>query len=233
MKYDALLREIRSKRAVLAHRGPFSAAAKAQVEALEAGTWIRMHLRLEGSSLTEADLRALSEGGFVRTATVHEHLLLQRLPQLRAFIYRLNDSGAALSMQILSDMQGIVTGASGRIPYREPAVEEELAALIRLSRAESAESLSALLERAATIHDRIRQIDPYGDGGALLGRAAMYYWLVGQGQPMAALLWDRDTYEEAYQRFETSGDSLALAAGLGQAILLRIEQMIAIQDSGV
>jgi len=241
-----MLREIRKKMVILHNRVPFRPEVKTYLEELEAKEWIYMNLRLSGSSLSRENIDTILGGGYILEASIEEHLMIKRLQELRNYIYRLTDMGAELSLQILKDMHGILTGEGSREDYRKgspllleygvtpmmaadiPAAMEELAAYAagRVSGSGGMEEAGAVFSRAARIHNRLLEIYPFRDYNAELARAAMYYCLVSGGCPLAALDLSEQDYNFRVIRYLDGGSSLELEQDLLKAVLNRLELMI-------
>ena len=95
-----MMREIRKKMVILRNRSPFPQEVKAYLNDLEYREWISMNMRLSGSSLSMEQIDTILRGGCIMEATVSDHLMLDRLEELRQFIYRLTDLGAPLVRQL-------------------------------------------------------------------------------------------------------------------------------------
>jgi len=241
-----MLREIRKKMVILHNRVPFRPEIKDYLAELEGKEWIYMNLRLSGSLLSRENIDTILGGGYILEASIEDHLMIDRLQQLRSYIYRLTDMGADLSLQILKDMHGILTGEGSHEDYRKgspllleygvtpmmaadiPAAMEELAdyASGRGGRGSRMEEAGEVFGRAARIHNRLLEIYPFKSCNAQLARAAMYYCLVSAGCPMAALDLSEQDYNLQVIRYLKGGSSLELEQGLLKAVLSRLELMI-------
>lgn len=189
------MREIRKKLVILRNRAPFSQEVKDFLEAKECREWIYMNMGIAGSNLEIDEIDALMRGEMTVQATVEDCLLIDRLKELRKFIYRLTDMKIELSEQILRDMHAIVTGRETRAQYRRgnpfldkygcvarPAdqIAGSMAELIKATRVPS-------LNGAAMLGVEILRVYPFNDGNELLAWAAMYYKVAEMGLPMAAI----------------------------------------------
>lgn len=208
-----MLREIRKKLVILGNRSPFPQAVKDYLNDLEYREWLYMNMRLSGSILTAGDIDAILQGDCIMDATVEDHLMLDRLTELRNYIYRLTDLGADLSPQILRDMQAITAGK------RYDGKGEAIRQIMYFAGELQAENGVNPLERAAGLHNLVRKLEPFEENCDMLARAVMYYVMAQAGYPLAAL----KLTEEEYQQ---TGNSRQLTQILGQAVSERLDLMM-------
>lgn len=239
-----MMREIRKKMVILRNRSPFPQEVKAYLYDLEYREWISMNMRLSGSSLSMEQIDTILRGGCIMEATVSAHLMLDRLEELRQFIYRLTDLGAPLSETIVRDMHAILVGKNEREDYRKstPVLREydcmamtaDLIpdAMVQLMRFagqgtdSAAGSLYNPLERAVLVHNRLLEIYPFREENEMVARAAMYYMVAEAGLPMAAVKLDAEEYRQDFLRYRSKTSDLCLAKHLAQAVVDRLELMI-------
>lgn len=239
MAGEDMIREIRKKLVILHNRQPFKDGVRDHLRQLEEEEWIFMHLRLSGSRLSQAEVEEIRSGGCILQATVEDHLMIQRLAELRQYIYRLTDMKADMGLQVLRDMHRIVTGGDGREDFRKsspvlleygctpmlpadiPQAMEELAAYCR-----GREEGAAGFMKAARVHNRLIEIYPFREGSEILARAAMYYCLVQQGYPLAPLTWSETEYNRRVMDYLKGGTSQTLAEELVRTVHRKLELMI-------
>ena len=237
-----MIREIRKKMVILQSRWPLKPEVKDYLAELERREWVYMNLRLSGSGLAKENIDTILDGGYILEGTIDEHLLIERLQELRTYIYRLTDMKAELSMDILRDMHAILTGGGEEdfrkghpvlLEYRyNPMMPSEIpgavAGLIRFAGQEvSAQNVFA---RAAMIHNRLLEIYPYKEGNALLARAAMYYFLVQRGYPMAAVDLSEQAYNDSIITYLKDGSCQTMEQALMTAALQRLTMMVRLTD---
>ena len=245
-----MIREIRKKMVILHNRMPFKEGVRTHLRDLEAREWVYMNLRLSGSSLSRENIDTILDGGWILAASIEEHVLIERLGQLRSYMYRQADMGADLSLRILSEMHRIITGNEEEFSeeYRkgsplllEYGVTPMLAADIPAAMKQVAEYAagksdgngaaqdqgeSEIFLKAARIHNRILEIWPYREGSQILARAAMYYCLAQKGYPLAALELTEQEYNRQVISYLKGGSSQSLAEVLVRAVYHRLELMI-------
>lgn len=233
-----MLREIRKKLVILHNRRPFPPEVRSYLSDLEKREWLQMNLRLCGSSLAAEDIDGILEGDCVLTATIEDHLMLSRLAELRQYIYRLTDMEADLSLRVIREMHGILTGSQhadfrkgspvlleyGYNPMLPADIPAEMARLVDFARKKE-EGENPFL-KAARLHNRLIEIYPYAEGNSYLARAVMYYMAVRGGYPMAAIGLSEREYNEEIAAYLSGGGSEALAEALTRAVRDRLELMI-------
>lgn len=233
------MREIRKKLVILRNRAPFSQEVKVILEEKEYREWIYMNLGISGSSLKIEEIDALMQGEMAAQATIEDCLLIDRLKELRKFIYRLTDMKIELSEQIFRDMHAIVTGRETRAQYRRgnpfldkygcvarPAdqIAGSMAELLKVTRVAS-------LDGAAMLGREILRVYPFNDGNELLAWAAMYYKVAEMGLPLAAIPaggFQQNTYSPEFMRQFNLLDKVSAAQIsklLRDGIYERLEEM--------
>lgn len=233
------MREIRRRMVILRNRSPFPQDVKDRLQELEYREWIHMNMRLSGSGLSARQMDEILQGGCVMEATVSDHLMLERLEELRQFIYRLTDMGAGLSQQIIRDMHTILAGGTIRSEYRRstpvlreyrctamPAEEIAGAMAELVSFAGQKTECENPLEKAALLHNRLLEIYPFHEENEMLARAVMYYTVAEAGLPLAALELDQSQYSQQFLTYLKQRDSRGMAAALGKAITERLDLMM-------
>ena len=236
-----MLREIRKKMVILRNRSPFPKEVREYLQNLEYREWIHMNMHLCGSALSPEQIDIVLQGGCLMEAAVSDYLMIDRLEELRQFIYRLTDLGAPLSENIIRDMQAILTGKNQRPEYRKSTpvlqqygrmamladqVPDAMAQLVRFAGPGArAASIYNPLELAAVIHDRLLEIYPFLEGNETLALAVLYYMVAEAGLPLAALKVDREVYDQLYRHYLSERNSRGLAKLLEQAVLERLELM--------
>ena len=164
--------------------------------------------------------------------------MITRLEDLRQYIYRLSDMEADLSLQMIRDMHTILTGHKakdfrkgnpvlleyGASPLLPGEIPGEMAGLVDFAR--KREEGENPFQKAARLHNRCMEIYPYSEKTPELARAILYYTLVQNGLPMAALELSEEEYNQEIASYLAGGGSQALANHLMQAVRNRLELMI-------
>jgi len=171
--------------------------------------------------------------------------MLDRLEELRQFIYRLTDMGAGLSQQIIKDMHAIISGQNRREEYRKSSpvlrdygcmammasdIPDAMAQLVHLAGQRGVGAESSVgenpLEKAALLHNRLLEIYPFHEENEMTARAVMYYILAEAGLPLAALHLSREEYQMLFSHYLKHRDSRGLGQLLGQAVEERLNLMM-------
>ena len=215
-----MLREIRKKMVILRNRSPFPQEVKDYLNDLESRQWLYMNMELSGSSLPAEKIDTILQGGCIMDATVADHLMLERLKELRGYIYRLTDVGADLSLQILRDMEAILSG------QRQDGERICMDRILYFAGQLDAAGKAGSLEQAALRHNLVLKLQPFGEDGGMLARAVMYYVVAQAGLPLATLQLSRQAYLRMYESFLQGGDSSPLMQALGEAVSGRLDLMM-------
>jgi hypothetical protein len=217
-----MLREIRKKLIILNNRSPFRQEVKDYLADLEYREWLYMNMSLSGKGLSAEEIDMILGGGCIMDAAVEDYLMLDRLEELRQYIYHLTDLDADLSLQILRDMQAIITGV--RCDGDADAVQR----LLYFADCIASEKSGAdnPLEKAAVMHNLTVNLQPFDGECTMLARAVMYYVLAQAGYPLAALELTMQEYRQMNASFLTSKDSSRLVQSLGQAVSKRLDLMM-------
>ena len=234
-----MLREIRKKMVILRNRIPFPQQVKDHLNEVEYREWIHGNLRLSGTSLTEEQIDAILNEEVILQAAVEDYLRIERLGELRSYIYRLTDMGAVLSTQIIRDMHAILTGRKqeefrrggimmesyGRYnPLIGTDIPEAMTDVVRYAvRKEDGENP---FEKAAKVHHRMIEIYPFQDENETLALAVLYYILAEAGFPMAMISLTAEEYRHMVKSCLDGGSSAPLARLLESAVLHRFEVMM-------
>ena len=234
-----MLREIRKKMVILRNRVPFPQQVKDYLNQVEYREWIHGNLRLSGSSLMPEQIDAILNEEVLLQVAVEDYLMIERLGELRSYIYRLTDMGAALSTQIIRDIHAILTGRSreefrrggimmeqyGRYnPLIGTDIPEAMAEVVRF--AQRSDEGENPFEKAAALHNRLIEIYPFQDENETLARAVMSYILAEAGYPMAIISLTAEGYRDMIVSYLDGGGSDILARQLETAVLHRFEVMM-------
>lgn len=234
-----VIREIKKKMVILNNRVPFQAEVKTYLKELELMDWIYMHLRLSGSGLSKENIDTIIHGGYVLDAKIEEHLLIDRLKELRSYLYRLTDMEADLSFTMIGDMHRIITGGNGETHFRKshpvlleykynPVMPSEIPSAMGelLAFAKKEDEFPDYILKAVKVHNKLIEIYPFKEGNEYLARAAMYYILIRKGYPLAAIQMSEQEYNDSVIAYLKKGDCGTLYKALMRAVYNRLELMI-------
>ena len=232
-----MMREIRKKLVVLSNRSPFPAAVKEYIDHLEKLDWIYMNLRLDGSPLSRDDVEKILGGEPVMSGRIMDHVLVERLGELRGELYDLVQRGLDISPELIriiaakagadstefrkTTPQLVEYGYTPVLPAEIPGAMSELMAF-----AGHKGEFENPFEKAADLHNRYLAIYPFKEGNQIVARALMEYYLLGEGFPMAYPDMSESEYNGLFAEFCRTGRSKPLADLLTKAVLDRLELMI-------
>ena len=232
-----MIREIRKKLVVLSNRSPFPTAVKEYIDHLEKLDWIYMNLRLDGSPLSRGETENILGGEMVINGRIMDHVLVERLGELRRELYDLVQRGLDVSPELIRIIAA-KTGADST-EFRKttpqlveydytPVLPAEIPGAMSdfLAFAGRRDEFENPFEKAASLHNRILTIYPFKEGNQIAARALMEYYLLREGFPMAYLDMSESEYNGAFCDYCRNGSSKPLADILTKAVLDRLELMI-------
>ena len=232
-----MIREIRKKLVVLSNRSPFPAAVKEYIDHLEKLDWIYMNLRLDGSPLSRGETENILGGEMVINGRIMDHVLVERLGELRRELYDLVQRGLDVSPELIRIIAA-KTGADST-EFRKttpqlveydytPVLPAEIPGAMSdfLAFAGRRDEFENPFEKAASLHNHMLAIYPFKEGNQIAARAMMEYYLLSEGFPMAYLDMSESEYNGAFCDYCRSGSSKPLADLLTKAVLDRLELMI-------
>ena len=232
-----MIREIRKKLVVLSNRSPFPAAVKEYIDHLEKLDWIYMNLRLDGSPLSREEVEKILGGEMVINGRIMDHVLVERLGELRRELYDLVQRGLDVSPELIRIIAAKAGADSTEFRKTTPQLVEydytpvlpaEIPGAMSdfLAFAGRRDEFENPFEKAASLHNRMLAIYPFKEGNQIAARALMEYYLLREGFPMAYLDMSESEYNGAFCDYCRSGSSKSLADLLTKAVLDRLELMI-------
>lgn len=236
-------REIKKKMVILGNRQPFSPEVRSLLREIEEKEWIGENLRLEGSNLTDSALDTILAGGFVLAGRVEDHLLIDRLRELKMWVYRFCDMQTTLSIDVLLRFYHVATGQEDGFrrstpvlfAYRyNPLPPEEIPAAVdeQIRWTNRQEELENPFFKAAVLHNRLMEIYPFKTGNGIVARTATALYLAEQGFPPVVTGMDEQTYNDAVIGYLKRGDSAPLTHALTEAVLAKLSLMLRLTDVG-
>lgn len=232
-----MIREIRKKLVVLSNRSPFPQTVKDYIDHLEKLDWIYMNLKLDGSPLTRDECEKILIGEPVMTGRIMDHVMVQRLDELRSQLYDLSDRGLDVGPELIRIITAEAGGESSEFRKITPQLVEygytpvlpsEIPSAMRnfTVYANETDEFENPFEKSAGIHNRYLAVYPYKDGNQITARALMEYYLLRKGFPMAYIEESESEYNSMFAEFCRTGESKPLAEHLAKAVLDRLELMI-------
>ncbi len=180
-----MLREIRKKLVVLEGRKPFKEKVRIYLDKTEQIDWIYMNMRLDGSDLSREDVSTILNGDCILTMTIHDHLMISILEELRKNIHRSQDLQEELSRESLERMYSIISRTDLKEIIFTEKENKELRAMFRWLYHD--DKIMDVLKRATVLHYKILRIFDRLDEKHLLARAAMFFYIIQKGLPICNL----------------------------------------------
>ncbi len=237
-----MLREIRKKMIILKNRMPFDPDIKNYFVHVGKMDWLYENMYLEGSYLAREQVEEIASGNVLMNFTLDEHVMIQNLETLLDKLYGFADMKRSLGTHLLEDMYSILY-SSKESPYRKrniicyqwdytpphPAeIGECMTDLNQLfakameARGESEE----FFEYAERIHNSIIAVEPFKKGNTIIARAAMIYYLMAKGYPVAVPQMKEDEYNRMVAGALKTGDLQGFNHCIKKEILDRMMLMI-------
>ena len=232
-----MIREIRKKLVVLSNRSPFPAAVKEYIDHLEKLDWIYMNLRLDGSPLSREEVEKILGGEMVINGRIMDHVLVERLGELRRELYDLMQRGLGVSPDLIRNI--VARAGADSTEFRKttpqlveydytPVLPAEIPGTMSefLAFAGHRDEFENPFEKAAGLHNRLLAIYPFKEENQIVARALMEYYLLEEGFPMAYLDMSESEYNGVFCDYCRNGSSRPLADLLTRAVIDRLELMI-------
>ena len=234
-----MIREIRKKMVILGNRSPFAQHTKDYINHLERVDWIFTNLKLDGSPLTRDGVEKILDGEVVLNARIMDHVLIEKLDNLRSRIYSEESRGSALNQALASvfvrEMSSGEAAADLRkstptlqefsyTPVLPPYIDERLNNLLSVIGRKG--EFDNPFEKAALLHNEFLAIWPYRENNEVVARALMEFYLVNHGFPMVPLEMSESEYKSCFVDYTRTGNGRPLADYLTRAVRDRLELLI-------
>lgn len=236
-----ITREIRKKKVILGNRSPFAPQTKEYINHLERVDWIYMNMNLDGSPLTRENVESILNGEMVRSGSIMDHVLIERLDILRNEIYAKERDRQIVSAGLAADFSVCLSDCSKDFDeiLRKSTPTLQVYSYTPVHPADILKHLmvflgEAVIERefddhfvkAAHIHNGFLKIYPFRENNEVIARALMEYYLIKKGYPMVPVTMSESEYNSAFVDYLRTGDSTPLAEHLMKAVHDRLELMI-------
>lgn len=235
-----MIREIRKKMVILGNRSPFAQHTKDYINHLERVDWIFTNLKLDGSPLTRDGVEKILDGEVVLNARIMDHVLIEKLDNLRSRIYSEESRGSALNQALASAFVREMSGGEADAadlrkstptlqefsytpvlpPYIEGRLKNLLSAIARKGEFDNP------FEKAALLHNEFLAIWPYRENNEVVARALTEFYLVSQGFPMVPFAMSESEYKSCFVDYTRTGNGRPLADYLTLAVRDRLELLI-------
>lgn len=203
--------EILKKKKILEGRKPYSIELRKQLKTDELCDLIYTALHLDGSVFTKSQVREVLNGGYVKEATINDHLSIEHHLDVMSHIDALLSMDTEIDLRVIEEIHDILCGSEGPvwrksnpvlytldyIPPHYSEVAGRMSDFIQWCyKADSDPDINPLL-KAADIHNRIIEIYPFEYGVEATARVLMYYSLMRKGYPVFELRANEQEYNSA------------------------------------
>jgi len=208
-----MFREIKKRQLILENRKPFSGGTGDYIRELNTLDWIHSSMRLDGSVLSRPETEIILKGGFIESANLNDHVLIERYADL---IQAANDMLAiesSINKEMIRTFWQKLSGA-GEASYRKEnpvlvsmnynpphpsEIEEQMDILMNWFYSDDMESNPIL--KAACLHLIIIEVYPFDTFSEATARAAMYYYLMENGFPAFEIRMKEQEYNIAVMEY--------------------------------
>lgn len=214
---NVMLREIKKKQIILENRKPYIKEISDYIIELNKFDWIFSSLRIDGSSLTKAQIERIMKGEFFEDQPLSFHARIERFNNLFNTMQELLEMSFSFNKDLFHNFAGILADdASAQyrrsnpilvsLNYNPPhpaEIEEQINILMTWFFSD--DMATNPLKKAACLHNRIIEIYPFESITEEVARAAMYYYLMEHGYPTFDLNLSDNEYNvavEAYLKHE-------------------------------
>ena len=234
-------REIRKKLVILGNRSPFAKETKAYINHLETVDWIYMNMKLDGSPLTRENVEGILAGEMVLSGRIMDHMLIEKLENLRDEIYRKEKDREILSAGLAMGFENCLAGSymGSEEIIRKTSQTLQVYSYTPVHPADVLQHLVNFLAqsviewdfedhfvKAAHIHNGFLKIYPFRENNEIIARALMEYYLIKKGYPMVPITMSESEYNSTFVDYLKTGDSTPLGDHLTKAVHDRLELMI-------
>lgn len=203
--------EILKKKGILDSRKPYDIEVRKKLKQEEACALISTALHLEGSIITKQQVEEILDGGFIRAATLQDHLSIEHHIEALAHIDNLLDMENDLNLRIMEEINDILCSTEGQIwrksnpivytldymPEHYQEVREKVEELMRWFYRCDEEVQGNVLLKAALLHNKLIEIYPFEYFNEATARLLMYYVLMQAGLPICELRVSEQEYNSA------------------------------------
>lgn len=243
-----MLQEIRKKMVILKNHMPFTPDIKSYFRHIEEREWLHANLELEGSSLTPQQADSMADGEICSDASVGEHVAVQKIAGLPDKMWSMAEMKRELELNLLKEIYVFVSAMDGAaddrqgscyrkrntiiqelsytppLPSEIPGMMEHLAGMLIEADGIDPQSEKFFL-MAASIHDMIAAIVPYGQQDRLVARSAAAYYMISKGYPLIIFDLKEQEYNLMIERYIKTGKNDECAEALKKALLERLRLM--------
>lgn len=238
-------REIKKKMVILKNRLPFDVQVKKYIDEIEQVDWVYSNLRLDGSSLSREMVNGMVKGDMVLQGRIADHILAQRLEDVREYLYRQLSLHRGIEMSLLLDTARILGDSKDKCTsnseefmrkstpqlieydYTPPLPMEIGGRLEKLMLfAGHKKSFANPFNDAAYIHNELLAIWPFKQNNEFIARAICQYRLMLEGFPVSPTDISESEYHQIMVRYFKTHNNQELASILTKETYKRLELMI-------
>jgi Fic family protein len=233
-----MYREIKKKQIILENRKPYTKQIQDYIKELNKSDWICSSLRMDGSSLTKAQIEKIMKGEFFEDQPLSFHAQIDRYNNLFKASRRMLEMSFSFNKDLLLTFARILSGDDS-IQYRRsnpvllslnynPPHPSEIAEQIDILMTWffSDDMEENKLRKAACLHHRIIEIYPFESVSEEVARAAMYYYLMENDYHPFDLNLSEVEYNVAVTEYLKNANVEPFYIAIEQSLLTKMEVLM-------
>lgn len=239
-----MFREIKKKQIILENRKPYSAEICGRIQEINRVDWIYSSMRLDGSALTRGEVEIIMKGGFIESANLNEHALIEKYCSLCKTADNNLSMSSSLNMEMILNFQQKLSGSStsgyrkdnpvlahlNYIPPHPTEIEEQMGLLMDWFYSKDEDMERDPILKAVSLHNRIIEVYPFDVFSEATARAAMYYYLLEKGYPTFEINMSKQEYENAIAEYIQRENLEPLRAAAERGIFNKMEVLMWLTD---
>lgn len=236
--------EILKKKQILDGRKPYSLEIRKQLKNDELCDLIYTALHLDGSVFTKEQVREVLDGGYVKEATINDHLSIEHHIDVISHLDTLLDMNTDIDLRVMEEINDVLCGSEGPVwrtsnpilytfdyvPPHYSEVREKTADFVRWCYNADEETKGNPILKAALIHNKIIEIYPFEYSTEAAARVLMYYSLMKAGFPIFELRVNEQEYNSAVIEYLKHKKTEPFYSLLERSLFNKLDVMLQITD---
>jgi hypothetical protein len=233
-----MFREIKKKKLILDNRKPYKKEITQFIDEINLVDWIFTSLRLDGSSISKANVQRIVKGEFVIDVTISDHSSIGCYQNAIRLAHDMAEMSVELNENYLFQFFQILANSDQReyrrtnpvlvmldyIPPHPVEIEEQMDILFQWL--DTFDFQSNPILRAAYLHNKLIEIYPYEIYSEAVARMAMYYELIRNGYPPVLLNLSESEYYSAIRSYLKKEEIQPLYEPLERGVYNKLEIMM-------
>jgi len=192
-------------------------------------------MRLDGSVLSRLETEKILKGGFVESACINDHVLVERYCELIVTANHMLEMSNTLNKEMISTFNKMLTGKA-RADYRREnpvlvsfaynpphwsEIEDQIDIMMNWFYSVNMESNP--LQKATCLHNRLIEIYPFDTYSEATARAVMYYYLMEKGFPAFEIEMKEQEYNTAIMDYLKKEDQAPFYSSVEKSLFNKMD----------